>query len=229
MKRRILVIDDDAKLLTLLKMGLEQEGFSVVTAKSGKEGLKKAYTTHPDAVVLDIMMAEMDGWVTCQRLRQICNTPILMLTAKASKEDVVKGLSLGADDYVTKPCNFDELKARIHTALRRSSPRPVEEPVTTYDDGELCIDLQSERVTRNGEAVHLTPTESQLLMYLVSNRGRIIPHKELLIHVWGPQYADETKYLSVYIRYLRKKIEEDPSNPRYIITKHRVGYCFAGG
>jgi DNA-binding response OmpR family regulator len=226
MANKILVIDDDSGLLTLLKMGLEREGFSVTTAKSGKEGLRKAYETRPDAIILDIMMADMDGWTTCQRLRHVCDTPIIMLTAKSSGKDVIKGLSMGADDYISKPCSFDELKARIHTILRRNGQRPPSVQEDAYDDGNLYVDLRTRLVKLKGEIIDLTPTESKLLMYLVSRRGRIIPHRELLVNVWGPEYAEEVKYLSVYIRYLRQKIEGDPSNPHYIRTRWKVGYYF---
>lgn len=228
MSEKILVIDDDAALLTLLRLGLEREGFTVVTAESGKDGLRQAYEAHPDLIVLDVMMPEMDGWMTCQRLRYVCDTPIIMLTAKADRADVLKGLALGADDYLTKPCSFDELKARIHTNLRRSQSNSQEAWWTTYDDGYLRIDLISGTVTRQDEMVHLTPTESRLLMYLVGQRGRIVPHQELLVNVWGPEYAEEMGYLSVYVRYLRRKIEPDPSQPRYILTRWGVGYYFGG-
>ena len=228
MNEKILLIDDDSGLLTLLQLGLEREGFSVVTAKSGKEGVRRAYESRPDAIILDVMMAEMDGWTTCQRLRHICDTPIIMLTAKSGGEDIIKGLSLGADDYLTKPCSFDELKARIHTVLRRSSGGPREDKQTVFDDGILQVDLRDGTVVRRGERVDLTPTELRLLMYLASQRGRIVPHKELLVNVWGPEYADEVGYLSVYIRYLRQKIEDDPANPHYICTRWKVGYYFVG-
>ncbi len=228
MNEKILLIDDDSGLLTLLQLGLEREGFSVVTAKSGVEGVRRAYESRPDAIILDVMMAEMDGWTTCQRLRHICDTPIIMLTARSGGEDIIKGLSLGADDYLTKPCSFDELKARIHTVLRRSSGGPREDKQTVFDDGVLQVDLRDGTVMRRGERVDLTPTELRLLMYLASQRGRIVPHKELLVNVWGPEYADEVGYLSVYIRYLRQKIEDDPANPHYICTRWKVGYYFVG-
>jgi DNA-binding response OmpR family regulator len=228
MNEKILVIDDDSGLLTLLRLGLEREGFTVITAESGKEGLRQAYEVRPDVIVLDIMMPEMDGWLTCQRLRSICDTPIIMLTAKTDQSDVLKGLSLGADDYLTKPCSFDELKARIRTVLRRANVGSRDDWRAIYDDGFLRIDLKDGTVMRQGEAIHLTPIEARLLMYLVSQKGRIVPHKELLIGVWGPEYAEEVSYLSVYIRYLRRKIEEDPSSPRYIRTRWRMGYYFAG-
>ena len=173
-------------------------------------------------------MPEMDGWMTCQRLRYVSDTPIIMLTARALRPDVVKGLSLGADDYLTKPCNLDELKARIQTGLRRTGARSDDSWRTTYDDGNLHIDLTDGTVTRRGEVIPLAPTESRLLMYLVCQKGRIVPKKELLNNVWGPEYEDEVGYLSVYIRYLRRKIEDDPSDPRYIHTRWRVGYYFAG-
>ena len=183
---------------------------------------------HPDAIILDIMMAEMDGWVTCQRLRHMCDTPIIMLTARSSGKDIVKGLSLGADDYLPKPCSFEELKARIRTVIRRNRQRSQSNNLVVCDNGELRINLADGTVTRNGKPVELTPTESRLLMYLVSQKGRIVSHRELLVSVWGPEYAEEVGYLSVYIRYLRQKIEDDPANPRYICTRWRMGYYFAG-
>ncbi len=228
MKEKVLVIDDDSGLLTLLRLGLEREGFSVSTANSGKDGLKKAYESRPDVIILDVMMPEMDGWLTCQRLRNMCDTPIIMLTARTDRADVLKGLSLGADDYLTKPCSFDELKARIRTVLRRSRTNSSNDWRDVYDDGSLCIDLRDGTVRRGGEAISLTPTESRLLLYLVSQKGRIVPHRELLTSVWGPEYAEEVGYLSVYVRYLRRKLEEDPANPQYIRTRWGMGYYFAG-
>ena len=228
MNEKILVIDDDSGLLTLMRLGLEREGFVVFTAESGKEGLRRAYENRPDVIVLDVTMPGMDGWATCQRLRSMCDTPVIMLSANTRQADVLKGLSLGADDYLTKPCSFDELKARIRTVLRRAGGDYGDAWRATYDDDYICIDLKDGTVTRQGEAIHLTPTESRLLMYLVSQKGRIVSHKELLTSVWGPEYAEEVGYLSVYIRYLRQKMEDDPSDPRYIRTRWRMGYYFAG-
>lgn len=228
MNEKILVIDDDSGLLTLMRLGLEREGFVVFTAESGKEGLRQAYENRPDVIVLDVTMPGMDGWATCQRLRSMCDTPIIMLSANTRQADVLKGLSLGADDYLTKPCSFDELKARIRTVLRRAGGDSGDGWRATYDDDNICIDLKDGTVTRQGESIHLTPTESRLLMYLVSQKGRIVSHKELLTSVWGPEYAEEVGYLSVYIRYLRQKMEDDPSDPRYIRTRWRMGYYFAG-
>jgi two-component system KDP operon response regulator KdpE len=227
MNEKILVVDDNTQLLTLLRLSLERDGFEVVTAESGEEGLRKAYDNHPDVIILDVMMAEMDGWMTCQRLRNVCDTPIIMLTAKSGGQDVIKGLSLGADDYLTKPCSLDELKARIQTVLRRSKGAP-DSRRQVYDDGIVRVDPADGTVVREGAPVDLTPTESRLLMYLVSQKGRIVPHRELLVNVWGPEYAEEVGYLSVYIRYLRQKIEQDPANPKYIRTRWKVGYYFVG-
>jgi two-component system KDP operon response regulator KdpE len=228
MGAKVLVIDDDPGLLTLLRLGLGNEGYAVITAESGKEGLQRAYETSPDVIILDVMMPDMDGWVACQRLRNVCDTPIIMLTAKAGQADILKGLSLGADDYLTKPCSFEELKARVRAVLRRTrmgSPSSMQQSV--FDDGDLHIDLMNGAVTRRGEPVHLTPTESRLLMYLLNQKGRVVPHRELLTSVWGPECAEETGYLSVYICYLRRKIEDDPLNPRYIHTRWGMGYYFA--
>jgi len=224
---KLLVIDDDAGLLSLLKLGLERDGFEVIAAETGGEGLRQAYALHPDAIVLDIMMPDMDGWTVCQRLRQVCDTPIIILTALSEKQDVVRGLSLGADDYLTKPCSFEELKARIRTAMRRSGAGGQNARDALYDDGLLRIDRLTGDVQKSGEKVNLTPTETRLLLALVRQPGRIVPHRELLVDVWGPEYVDEVKYLGVYICYLRRKIEEDASHPQYILTKHRVGYSFA--
>jgi two-component system KDP operon response regulator KdpE len=228
MNETVLFVDDDAGLRTLMKLGLEREGFGVITADSGPEGIRKAYQHRPDAIVLDVMMDEMDGWTACQRLRQVTDTPIIMLTARTDEDDIVKGLSLGADDYLTKPCSFGELKARILALLRRSGTKPPERQFGTYDDGHLSIDVRRGVVMREGREVSLSPTESRLLMYLVSQRGRIVPHRELLVEVWGAEYAKEMSYLAVYIRYLRQKIEDNPSHPAYIRTRWKVGYYFGG-
>ncbi len=227
MNETILVIDDDTGLLRLLQLGLEREGFSVITASGGKDGLRQAYQARPDLVILDVMMADIDGWTTCQRLREMSDTPIIMLTAMGDEKDVLRGLTLGADDYVSKPCSFDELKARIHALLRRSKTPANPAWRTAYDDGRLMVDLSTGIVSLNGSPVHLTPTESRLLMCLMSQTGQVISHKELLTRVWGPEYSDEVGYLSVYVHYLREKIEADPANPQYVRTRWGMGYYFA--
>jgi two-component system KDP operon response regulator KdpE len=228
MKKKILVIDDDPGLSQLLRISLEREGFQVLTAGGGQEGLRMAYEHQPDLIILDIMMPEMDGWATCRRLRSVSDTPILILSAREDQEAVVRGLSLGADDYVIKPCSFEELKARIHALLRRSQRQNAKAWKMVYDDGYLYIDLADGSVRKEGELISLTPTESRLLLYLVGQEGRVVPRRELLQQIWGPAYERAEGYLSVYIRYLRRKIEPDPSNPRYIRTHWRRGYSFEG-
>lgn len=223
----ILVVDDDLGLLKFLQLGLEREGFSVITASSGKEGLRQAYQSRPDLIILDVMLPDMDGWQVCQRMREMSDTPIVMLTAKGEEKDILQGLTLGADDYLAKPCSFDELKARIRALLRRAQSSAIPTWRTVYDDGTLRVNLSTGAVTRRGAPVHLTPTEARLLMYLVSQEGHVVSHKELLTRVWGPEYGDEVGYLSVYIRYLREKIEDDPANPEYICTSWGTGYYFA--
>jgi two-component system KDP operon response regulator KdpE len=227
MDKTILLVDQNRGLLALFKLALGHEGFTVIAAQDGKEGMRKAYRNRPDAIVLgDVSEVEGD-WTLFRQLRQVCDTPIVILSAKAHEEDIVKGLSLGADAYLTKPCTLGELGARIRAVLRRTGPsRSTKDNV--YDDGRLCVDLWREVVAVRGETVNLTPIESRLLMYLVNQRGRIVPHQELMTQVWGPEYAGEKRYLAVYIRHLRQKLEDDPARPRYICTRWHVGYYFSG-
>jgi two-component system KDP operon response regulator KdpE len=226
MERTVLLIERDIGWLATLKLALECEGFSVITARDGKEGIRKAYQSRPQAILLDVATDKMDGWSTCRRLRQMCDTPILMLSVKAQGEEIVRGLARGADVHVTKTCGSGELSARIRALVRRCA-RDQNDLQRGYDDGHLTIDLWHETVLRHGEVVDLTPTESRLLMYLVSQQGRIVPHRELLTQVWGPEYVKEKRYLAVYIRYLRKKLEDNPAQPRYICTRWHMGYYFS--
>lgn len=226
MKEKILVIDDEASLAELLSVKLEPKGYEILSAKQGAEGLKLAYQFHPDLVILDVMMPEMDGWETCRRIRELTDVPIIMLTAKASEEDVVRGFRLGADDYVKKPFSIQELEERIRAVLKRSSGGE-REINTIYDDGKIRIDLERQQVFKGGQPVHLTSTEFRLLSCLFKRRGVTVPHEELLTEVWGPAYLDATACLSLYIRYLREKIEDNPGEPQYIKTKWGAGYWFA--
>lgn len=225
MKETILIIDDDADLAKIVQINLEREGFKTVIASSGVEGLQKAYSSQPDLVILDIMMPGMDGWTTCRRLREISDVPIIMLTARGMESDIVKGLELGSDDYIVKPFGTKELLARIHALLRRADSSATKRP-PIFSDGELTVDFAKRTVTVRGDQVDLTPTEFKLLSTFVQNEGRVLPHRFLLTQVWGPEYADEVNYLKLYVRYLRQKIEEDPSNPNYILTEWGVGYRF---
>jgi len=222
---KLLIIDDDQNLLHVLKLSLEQEGYQVICTSEGQEALYLVRTYMPDVVVLDIMMPSIDGWEVCRRLRTISDVPIIFLSARGHEEDIVKGLDGGADDYLVKPFSLAELKARLEAVLRRATS-PQEEELHYYEDGVLCIDLDAHAVYKRGQPISLSPKEFQLLACLLRHRGEVVPHATLLYEVWGPEYIQETQYLSLYIRYLRKKLEDDPSNPRYILTRVRVGYYF---
>jgi DNA-binding response OmpR family regulator len=222
---KILLIDDSPDLLRIVQLCLERESFEVYTAQNGKEGLQRTYSTQPDLVILDVMMPGMDGWDVLSRLREMSEVPVIMLTAKGREVDIVRGLGLGADDYITKPFGTGELVARVRALLRRNK-MPVAQRVTRYQDNGLSIDLERHEVRVRGVPVDLTPTEFRLLSVLVQNAGKVVPHHTLLTQVWGEEYASEVHYLKLYIRYLRQKIEESASNPRYILTEWGVGYRF---
>jgi two-component system KDP operon response regulator KdpE len=214
-KRKLLVIDDDAQLMEAVELYLTRAGYEVSTASDGRGGLQTMYLDRPDLIVLDIMMPEMDGWEVCGRIRDVSNVPIIMLTARGQEADRVKGLKIGADDYVIKPFSLKELEARIQAVLRRAAwPPPTESP------------LAERRVVVQGEPLELTPTEYRLLAYLVQNAGLVLTYRQLLERVWGWEYVGDVDYVRVYIWRLRKKIERDSSAPKYIRTEHGVGYRF---
>ena len=224
MGKKILVIDDDVVLLKILTERLTPQGFEVVTASNGREGLRLAYNNNPDLVIVDIMMPDLDGFAICERLREMSDIPVLVLSAVVSEEKVVRCFQKGADDFIQKPFRMKDLEARILTHLKRSSSNGWEKSI--YDDGMLSIDLVRKHVYRKGMIVHLTPTEYRLLASLVQHRGNVVSHNELLTEVWGPPYKSATVLLSVYINYLRKKLENDPKKPDYIHTKWGIGYWF---
>lgn len=226
-KGKLLIIDDDAKLVEALELYLSKAGYEVITAADGLEGLQEVYAHRPDLIILDIMMPKMDGWKACRRIREVSDVPIIMLTARGQEYDKVKGLKQGADDYVAKPFGLKELAARVEAVLRRTRlPSPTQGAVL-YADEELVIDSKRWEVSRGGEPLKLTATERRLLFYLVDNAGRVLTHRQLLERVWGPEYIDEVDYVKLYIWRLRQKIEEDPSQPRYILTERGIGYKFA--
>lgn len=226
MKKKILVIDDDENLLKLIETALKREDWEVLTARDGAEGLRTAFSRQPDLIILDIMLPGMDGLETCRRLQELSSIPIIMLTALSSDTDVVKGLAVGADDYITKPFSLAELVARVRTCLRRSGGGSAKSSVLVK--GELTIDLARHKVSVKGKTIELTPTEFRLLSHLARNEGQVIPHRMLLEEVWGPEYSDQVDYLHLYIRYLRQKIEHDPSKPEIIKTERGVGYYLDG-
>ena len=225
-KRLILAVDDEPKMIGIIRMNLELEGYRVSEAHNGLEALKKVREELPDLVLLDIMMPDMDGFETLQRIREFSNVPVIMLTVKGEEEDKVRGLELGADDYVTKPFSPRELSSRIKALLRRTEMPPVLGQAVVQVDDRLTIDLQRREVVVEGERIKLRPTEYRLLYHLVNNAGWVMSHEDLLAKVWGPEYRDDVHYLRLYINYLRQKIEADPSNPKYIITERGVGYRF---
>lgn len=231
MSVKLLLIDDDVSLCEAVRFMLTKKGFEVEVAHSAISGLQKAYALKPDIVILDIMLPDMDGWQTCRRFREMSDVPIIMLTALGSEENVVEGLNLGADDYIVKPVTADELAARIRALLRRVSRSHLSgsngrgrEPILTYDN--LVIDFDKHEVTVDGKRIDLSPTEFRLLSVLSRHKGRVLPHEFLLTEVWGPEYVGEVDYLRLYISYLRRKVEKDPSKPSLIQNEWGVGYRF---
>jgi len=225
-KGRILVVDDEARMRHFVRMNLDLEGYQISEAENGLAALDRVREDLPDLVLLDVMMPEMDGFETLQRIRTFSSVPVIMLTVKGDEADRIRGLDLGADDYVTKPFSPRELSSRIRAVLRRVEPpkTQAEEPLAIDED--LSIDFRRREVISRGEHIKLRPTEYRLLLHLVENAGWIVPQETLLAKVWGPEYTDDSQLLRLYVTYLRKKIEPDPSNPRYILTERGVGYRF---
>lgn len=229
MNQKILIIDDDNMMRDLIRVNLEQLGYEIVTAGSGHEAILIVKDFKPDLILLDIMMPEMDGYEVCNILKQKTEAPILFLTAKSQTQDLVRGFEVGADDYVKKPFSLRELEARIQALIKRASLKKQGTEITQFNDGILKIDLETRHVYKNGRMVHLTPTEFRLLGALVRKMGKVMAHEELLREAWGEAYLDATASLSLYVRYLREKIEDDPGNPKYLMNKWGVGYWFSKG
>lgn len=222
----ILIVDDELRMRRFIRMNLELEGYQVIEAENGIHALDQIRQFNPDLVIMDVMMPEMDGFETLKLLREISTVPVILLTVRADEEDITRGLGLGADDYITKPFSPRVLTSRVGAVLRRAHwPAPPPRTVLRIDD-RLSIDFNRHQVIVNGERIDLRPTEYRLLNHLIQNAGWVVPHDTLLAKVWGYEYRDETHYLRLYINYLRKKIEEDPANPKYILTERGVGYRF---
>ena len=226
MSNKILIVDDDPDSIELIENGLQIEGYQTITATDGQEAMQVFFSGQPDLLVLDITMPKLNGYEVCRRVREISDVPIIMLTALGREEDIVKGLDLGADDYLTKPFRVGELLARIRANLRRVQTDSALMETMTYSDDYLSIDLDARRVTVRGEIVKLTPTEYKLLAMLVKNKGRLLEFRQLLEGVWGFEYIDDIDYLRVYVWYLRRKLEPTPQNPIYILNELNVGYRF---
>jgi two-component system KDP operon response regulator KdpE len=222
----ILAVDDEKHITQVLRMNLELEGYRVTTASSGTEALDRVRAELPDLILLDVRMPDLDGFETLRLIREVYDVPVIMLTVQSDEEDIVRGLELGADDYVTKPFRARELSSRIAAVLRRvRGPASPETAIVRIDD-YLSVDYNNREVIVNGERVPLRPTEFRLLYHLIENAGWVVPHETLLAKVWGYEYQEEVHYLRLYVTYLRQKIEPEPSKPRYILTERGVGYRF---
>ncbi len=222
----ILVVDDEPRMTRFIRMNLELEGYRVIEARDGLEALDKARMTLPDLILLDVMMPELDGFETLRTLRQISKVPVIMLTVRDDEGDKVRGLELGADDYVTKPFGTRELVSRVKAVLRRTQGLAAPGERMLRIDDRLSVDFDRRDIIVEGERIQLRPTEFRLLYHLIENAGWVVPRETLLAKVWGYEYRDEVQYLRPYISYLRKKIEPDPANPSYIFTELGVGYRF---
>ena len=226
LNRRILVIDDEEKMVRFIRLNLEHDGFLVIEANRGGVVLDLIRTQLPDLVLLDVMLPDIDGFEILRLIREANTVPIIMLTAKTEEEDKIRGLELGADDYISKPFSPRELVSRVKAVLRRVEMMSgVPEGIIEVDDN-LKIDLNRREVWVGGKLVQLRPTEYRLLYHLVQNAGWVLSHEQLLSKVWGYEYQDEPHYVRLYINYLRKKIEKDPTDPKYILTERGIGYRF---
>ena len=223
---KILIVDDDKNIVEAITIGfqLQWQDVTVITASDGDKGLAAFYEHNPDVILLDIMMPYKDGFSVLKEIRQISDVPVIMLTARGEELDKVKGLELGADDYLTKPFSHLELFARIRAVLRRAEmPAPVK-AAPSFTTGDIAINFENREVNKNGEPVKMTPTEYKLLFLLARNAGRVVPFETLLDKVWGPEYRDQLDYLKTYISRLRKKLETNPDHPRYLLTERSLGY-----
>lgn len=225
--RTILVVDDEERMARFIRLNLEHDGFHVIEAYRGMKAIQSLRDEMPDLVILDVMMPDIDGFEVLKMIREVSSTPVIMLTAKSEEDDRVRGLELGADDYITKPFSPRELVSRVRAVLRRTeAASPASKSDVIEVDERLKIDFGRREVWLDGELVKLRPTEYRLLYHLVQNAGWVVTYDQLLSKVWGYEYRDEPHYVRLYINYLRQKLEEDPANPRYILTERGVGYRF---
>jgi two-component system, OmpR family, KDP operon response regulator KdpE len=226
-KKRVLVVDDEQEITLVLRSGLAKHGYDVRVAGEGEAALELFRAWPPDLVVTDLSMPNMNGLRLCKELREISAVPIIVLSVKGDEATKVEALDLGADDYVTKPFGMGELLARVRATLRRSPEASEEQRV--IEEGDFRVDLDTRDVVVAGKEMRLSPKEFDLLIYLIRHSGKVLTHRTLLANIWGGDYTDQTEYLRVFIRHLRKKIEPDPAKPRYILTEPWVGYRFLAG
>jgi len=222
---KVLIIDDEAQIIHALETGLERNDYEIVTALSGEEGLGLAAMHKPDIIILDLAMPGLTGFDVCKELRSWSKAPIIVSSVRKSEEDKIRALDLGADDYLVKPFGLQELMARMRAVLRRSNQKEDSEG-SVFELDNLRIDFAKRNVSLNGEEVHLTPKEYDLLRYMTMNVDRVLTHKQLLTEVWGPEYGNDTHTLRVHVANLRTKVEERPERPRFIHTETRIGYRF---
>ena len=224
--RTILVVDDEPQLLRALQINLHAEGYQVLTALDGTTALQHAASKHPDLIVLDLGLPDINGVDVITKIRRSSSTPIIVLSARHGSVDKVRALDAGADDYVTKPFGLDELLARLRVAERRLGTSDGDEHDLTVDVGDFEVDLANRKVTRDGAPVRLTPREWAILQLLVRNPGRLITQQQMLAKIWGPGYDGETHYLRVYMGQLRRKLEANPARPKHLLTEAGMGYRF---
>jgi len=236
--QKVLIIDDDADLLQLASLIFKKAGAQVVTAHDGLDGISKFFTHHPNLIILDVMMPGSNGFDVCQRIRQVSDDPLIMLTSLNREEDMLQGLAAGADDFLSKPFSPEILLARAQTVLRRAQRSNGHNGYNghnghngnsasfSYNDGYLSIDLEKHEVLINGKRIKLTPVEFRLLVYLARNAGKLVTFEKILVNVWGNEYRGSMEHVHVYISHLRRKFEQDARNPRYIMTIHGMGYIF---
>jgi two-component system KDP operon response regulator KdpE len=227
---RILVVDDEPQLTRVLRTGLKSHGYDVRAAADGLAGFEAFTDWHPDLVITDLAMPNVDGLELTRRLRAISQVPIIVLSAKGEEKTKVEALDLGADDFVTKPFGIDELLARVRASLRRAKAPATNETTTTIlEAGDFHVDLEAREVTVRGKPVHLTPKEFDLLVYFIRHSGKVLTHRTLLAAVWGGNYVEQNEYLRVFVGNLRKKLEPEVATPRYILTEPWIGYRFDPG
>jgi len=226
-KAKILIVDDDKTLLHFLREYLEQEGYAVAGADRGTKALRLFYDEQPDIVVLDVMMPGMDGWEVCARIRELSDTPVILLTAKTSEGDKLRGFRLGVDDYITKPFSLAELAARIQAVLSRTVKQIEHQPML-FEFGKLTVDMRKREARLAGKPLHLTPTEFRLLATLAQHAGEAVTHDQLVEAVWGASRRESSSVLRRYISRLRKMIEDDPSKPIFLVTVRGFGYRLEG-
>jgi len=224
--KKVLLIDDDADLLKLASMMFKKAGAETITARDGLEGISQLFLHHPNLIILDVMMPGTNGFEVCQRIRQVSDAPIIMLTALNHEQEMLRGLDAGADDFLSKPFTPGILLARARALLRRSANENADPAAFRYDDGPLVIDLESHQVLVSGKQVKLSPIEFRLLVYLARNAGRALTYSQILENVWGEEYRGSVDLVHVYISHLRSKIEENPKDPRYVVSVYGFGYIF---